>query len=547
MDGVKCDAQNHVTGKPAIVGNNSSGPAKHWQKPQYRDILADVLIYIFTLNATHPDALARDRARTTIACSQVCARWRLIALGYPVIWSPVIDYNYHSLKLIEEMLNRSAPSLFDFGSRVRAIDLTCRDGRGLSVLELVFNHAARLRVFHLQAPTAHWERVCSCFFQQPAPNLEFVQFCILFDAGRMLEGPLFNNHAPKLQKFLLRRCAVNFTSPILTPLTELYVHEITALNAAPGVLSWLRLLLEMPSLQWITIIDAISDVIPETILPVVDLDGLKMLSVDGPFDASVTLVSQLIIPTRCGLRLRCDRAQFGLYQRRLWGIVEQKIGCWEMGGTYRRRLDAIHREKSITIGMEPNIECVWDTEAQAQYFQRPQPPDPVLALQLRNISNPEDTTSLFLSLMNLFERAFGTTIFLRLWIDFRAQNGTEVFTPLVTNFRSLINLESLYLVYDSHSFLFPILQSISLPDLVLLPALHTLLFVNADFRPTSDSLASVATFLTWRKAQGLPIQNIDIIESWIDRKHIRSLLVDVSVDLEWCNDSDSESDEYGNT
>ena len=46
-----------------------------------------------------------------------------------------------------------------------------------------------------------------------------------------------------------------------------------------------------------------------------------MLSVDGPFHESVTLVNHLIVPPRCGLRFCGYDAHLGVDQRRLWAAI----------------------------------------------------------------------------------------------------------------------------------------------------------------------------------------------------------------------------------
>ena len=73
------------------------------------------------------------------------------------------------------------------------------------------------------------------FLQLPAPNLEFVY--IINDSGRtntrQLTHPLFDHHAPNLQNLQLHRCTVDFTSPTLTPLSELYVRDIAEASAVP--------------------------------------------------------------------------------------------------------------------------------------------------------------------------------------------------------------------------------------------------------------------------------------------------------------------------
>ena len=103
----------------------------------------------------------------------------------------------------------------------------------------------------------------------------------------MLTHPLFDHHAPNLQNLQLRRCTVDFTSSILTSLTELYVRDITEASAVPTVLDWLNILGGMPSLQWVATTNDI-------IYPNIHLNVLDMLTLDGALHECVTLVEHLI-------------------------------------------------------------------------------------------------------------------------------------------------------------------------------------------------------------------------------------------------------------
>ena len=272
-------------------------------EPAIHRLVDDILEYIFLLNATPvPDLDSVDpptvEHATTVASSKVCTRWRSIALKCHTIWGLIIDYNRHSLKWIETLLDRTSPSLLDFGSRIRSVWLTGLADGGQGVLELVFNRIDRLRIFNLHAPNSCWELVRSRFLQLPAPNLEFAHVFFIHMAGH-LTHPLFDNHAPNLQNLLLNRCSVDFTSPVLTPLTELYVHTIAQENSLP-VLDWLNILGGMPSLRWVTLVGAISGAPANDISQAIHLGALDMLSVDGPFHECVALVKNLIMPPRCG-------------------------------------------------------------------------------------------------------------------------------------------------------------------------------------------------------------------------------------------------------
>jgi hypothetical protein len=501
-------------------------------------LVDDVLAYIFFLNATLPDPDCREHA-TTVASSQVCMRWRSIALHCHRIWGPIINYS-HPLKWIETLLDRSHPSSLDFGSRIKTVYL--KDG-DQGVLELVFNHIDKLRTFNVQVPTRHWELVCSRFLQLPAPNLEFVNVNIVSNT-RQLTHPLFDHHAPNLQNLQLRRCTVDFTSPILTTLTELYVRDIAEASAVPTVLDWLNILGGMPSLRWVTLHRAISSATTnDVIYPIIHLAALNMLSVDGALHGNVTLVEHLIVPPRCGLRLSCDSDQVDFDQRKLWTIIEKKMDSFAKYAP-NRRLEAYIAQDRVAVGNLPYF-GIRDTEAEAVHYKwHGHLLDPIVTITLR-LSNPQDTVPLFISLFTLFERTFLNTTFLKLFVDYEPDDGPEVFLPLVDSFRSFVNLEVMYLGYDSMSkFLYPLLQhSFPNSNSVLLPALQSLLFCNARFRHTSNSLLRLADFLRWRREQGFPVQKINIFESSIDRQYILTQIQDSVVEFGCCNYSDTSEDD----
>ena len=176
--------------------------------------------------------------------------------------------------------------------------------------------------------------------------------------------------------------------------------------------------------------------------------------------------------------------------------------------------------------------------------------DPILAVTLRS-QNSQEIISLFLQLFGIFEQTFFTTTSLRLWIKYpRSEadsDGMEVFLPLINSFPSFDNLSTLYLSSDFHSFLLPLLQRISSSGSVLLPSLRIVRFINADFRPSSESLAPVSAFLQWRRERGFPIHKINIIECCIDQEYVQLRLRDVEVDMEDCwsyYDSDPDTEYY---
>ena len=504
-------------------------PSYSANEPAIHRLVDDILAYIFLLNATITEHA------TTVASSQVCTRWRSIALNYHTIWGRVIAYHRHPLKWIETLLDRSNPSSLDFGSRFnRAYLPESGPGSGQGVLELVFNHIHRLRIFNVVLPVSSWELVCSRFLRLPAPNLEFVHIEV---AGHSTH-PLFDNHAPNLQNLCLIQCTVDFTSPVLTSLTELYVQK-KFVKAYPTVLEWLNILGGMSSLRWVTLIRAISSAPDNDICPVVHLCALEMLSVDGPSRESIILVDHLIVPPRCGLRLRCcGHLEFD--QQRLWAIIGKKMDSWAKNAP-NRRLEALSTcDRSgyyhVAIGnLSEGLGAPWSTgaiEVKKGRYTSSSGVDPVMTITLQLPRN-QGSVSLLLSLFALFERTFIDTTYLRLCFDYdRIHDRAEMYLPLVDIFRGFVNLEKLSLGYGERtSFPFPILQQAN--SSVIFPDLKCIEFFGADFREGSGTLIPIRDFLHWRRwQQGFPVPKIEIQEHhYLDMEYILTYIEDTIVEI----------------
>ena len=489
-------------------------------EPAIHRLVDDILEYIFLLNATPPPKWSRQvtdsndqptvEHATTVASSQVCTRWRSIAFNCHAIWGLIIDYPRHSLRWIETLLDRSNPSLLDFGRRFESIYLD--DGRQ-GVLELVFNHIDRFRIFSAQIPTSSWER----FFNLPAPNLEIIRASFDFSAGH-LTHPLFYNHAPNLRIFRLSLrtsfCVVDLTSPVFTNLNELCVDNSQE-SGLFTILDWLNIFGGMPSLRKVELYGAISPGSPNDNFPFIHLDALDMLMVIAPLHECVTLVKHLIVPPRCGLNLRCDPAHAGFDQQQLWAIIERKITSWAKN-------DRLYVEATINtlrIGNIPREDDGWESKEA----------DPKMSISLY-LSDLEETFLLFRSLFALFEPTFFDTRSLRLCVNIVI---AESFTgsSLVDNFGGFVNLEKLEVWSDSLcTHLLSLLQH---ANPVLLPRLKSLYFNELS---ELDSILRIADFLQWRRERGFPLQKINIIRHSrrIDREYILSHIQDTVVEIGEC-------------
>ena len=177
----------------------------------------------------------------------------------------------------------------------------------------------------------------------------------------------------------------------------------------------------------------------------------------------------------------------------------------------------------------------WNGEAVvAHYKQYIHLLDPVMTIELR-LSIQQEAFPLFLSLFGLFEPTFFDTTSLKLYLDYYPNEmpGPEVFPPLVGSFRNFVNLEKMYLMYDSVSeILLPLLQQQSSPNSVLLlPALQSLCLRGVTLGYTSNTLHHVADFLRWRGEQGFPVQKINIVDSSINRKYLQTQIQDTVVEI----------------
>ena len=118
-----------------------------------------------------------------------------------------------------------------------------------------------------------------------------------------------------------------------------------------------------------------------------------MLEVEGPLHECVTLVKHLIVPLRCGLDLTCHGTHQGFDQRQLWTIIEKKIDSWAKSPY--RRLNVTASSGFVNVGNLPREDISKEV-------------DTALSISLE-LSNVDETASLFHSLFSLFKRTFFNT------------------------------------------------------------------------------------------------------------------------------------------
>ena len=203
----------------------------------------------------------------------------MVALDYPVIWSRIIDYERHPPEWIETLLARSGSSLIDVGRDRRVLEPVKLHH---PVLQSIFQRITALRSVSLHEVRAPWKLICRSFLTHPAPNLEFLNLTTYSYFDCIYLNPLFADKAPRLRRLHLQRCLIDFSSAVLSNLTQLSVSCIAAFapNSYPNVARWLRVLKNIPTLRFLTLDTAISHFTEPEPLPAVDLPHLVLLTIE---------------------------------------------------------------------------------------------------------------------------------------------------------------------------------------------------------------------------------------------------------------------------
>ena len=483
-----------------------------------------------------------DPHSTTLATSQVCQRWRAVALDYPVIWSRIINYERHSPSWIETLLTRSGSSLIDVGGDSAFEAVKLQHPRGKPVLQSIFQRISSLKTVSLHIRRAPWESICRSFLGHPAPNLEFLNLitsCPFPDC--FYPNPLFADEAPRLRRLHLERCLIDFSSCVLSNLTELSVANVVApigimsasvqshqLKALPSVAVWLRFLKDIPALRFLTLSNAISHFTDHEPLPVVDLPHLVLLTISTRFHSGVSLIDHLNIPPLCGIRLRLYRNHVsnGLGGHNLLSFLSKQLTHWPQDCSDRYLQakilsgDRIHFGNSKRVGLALDMTESDEVEAHSRYSE-----DPMLSLVI-TFDPLENSFAFFNQLLELYSSTFPTTTTLDLWVDQEfADTAISVgsFSAFPT-FHSFTNVKSLNLLEQSPLYLIPLFQHSSLPDNPLFPALQSLYLTGTNMDDGQGDMCSVfVAFLLKRAEARIPLPEIKILAGRISNQTAEDL------------------------
>jgi hypothetical protein len=481
------------------------------------EILADIFLLNTSRDIEFWDASKwvlvtdHDPQQTARYSSQVCQKWRYVALGYAKLWSRIILYGKEPLPWIDELLRRSYPRTIEFG---RAPSLATWLGRldrpRLPVLTRVMCHAQRLKTVNVALTGQEaWQKVCEGLLQNQAPNLEYLN--IFAQNYFVFTGTLFSDNAPSLRRLHLSQCLVNLCSSTLSNLTELSV--VFVFSGAPTVDVWLSNLENMPSLRWLTIINAISGPFltdPEP-LPTPSLPNLSCLSVKGKLLECVRLVYHIRHPPLDMLRLRCVDVTPGLELDQLASIIKKSLDLWPTPATADRNFVFKTEDARIEIGNSCTIGSQWNVSESQGDIETLE--NPLLSIELSVVGLGQVQLSAF-PLLLLFADIFTTVRSLTFSPDFEMEHVLDLFFEALLLFD---NVEEMELIYDPHKVFLPILQTqpqiVEDRTTVLLPSLRRLSLSDVGFDRDGEAFDILVSYLQYREQMLAPIKDLEFVRT----------------------------------
>jgi hypothetical protein len=460
-----------------------------------------------------------DSHSTTLATSQVCQRWRAVALDYPVIWSRIINYERHTPFWIETLLARSGSGLIDVGGESASEYVILEHPGSKPIFQSIFQRNARLKTVNVYVLLFPWECIYQSFLRHPAPNLEVLYLLnslTLYHSPSdcLYTDPLFADEAPCLRRLNLKNCVVDFSSSVLSNLTELSVRDVSRLSSAPSVAGWLRVLKNIPSLRFLTLIKAISYSTEHEPLPVVDLPHLALLKIMTGFYTGTSLIDHLNIPPLCGIELRLSYLDVGLdIPKQVLSFLSKQLTHWPQNCSDRYLQAAIlnggkiHFGNSRSVGKVPYMTESDDVELHSRFLK-----DPILLLVFA-LDLSERSFTFFSQLLEMYSSTVSTTTTLDLWVGEQfagaATTSNGCFPAFLTS-HPFTNVETLNMLHQSPLYLLPLFQRSSLPEDMLFPGLQSLHFTGICME--RDGICSaVVAFLLRRAEAGIPLSEIKIL------------------------------------
>jgi hypothetical protein len=273
----------------------------------------ELLTAIFLLNTD---------ATTTICSSQVCRRWRQVALEYPILWARMVDFELDSAEWSEELLRRSKDLAIDVRQQTFNLIRPIRHlGRALA-------QSHRWRTFMTKL-----DEVDEAFIpalSHPAPHLEVFCLCVHRSIELKLPASLFADDAPKLRELRLIRCGFNPSNmSIFGNLTSLSVvgtnSGVPALR--PNIAKWLQVLRAAPLLEVLDIEQAVAPPTSAEALLQVTLPSLCRMHLVGSTTVCGQLLAHLDTPSLSQFLISCALILPNDDFKSIQQFLAERFGC----------------------------------------------------------------------------------------------------------------------------------------------------------------------------------------------------------------------------
>ncbi|KAN0138246.1 hypothetical protein V8E53_004135 [Lactarius tabidus] len=261
----------------------------------------EVIAAIFSIFRSFDAPLAggkRDHL-AWLRVTHVCHQWREIALNNPIFWSH-IDFTNITLAGVAEMLSRAKKAPLRLEARVTGHR---REGARFSAFKKELqSHVSDICYLTIKADSVLLCRTLKRL-ASPAPTLE--RLSLFMDANYQLRTPsqapipdtLFGGTTPRLSCLELRKCNINWKSPLLKGLRHLEIRSPSE-RARPSLTDWLDALDEMPQLREL-ILDSASPIVPPSpfdIKRTITLPFLTQLDISASVGDCALALSHLALP-----------------------------------------------------------------------------------------------------------------------------------------------------------------------------------------------------------------------------------------------------------
>jgi hypothetical protein len=183
-----------------------------------------------------------------IGVTHVCRRWRGVALDSPILW---VYIPFHCPKWVSEMTKRSKSTTL----KIELNSKSCIQSRLSAVREFLVVHLSRIQSIELYHPAPKKVFLQALFQDLPAHSARCIERLNLRDSlvyprdsnamaliERLLDGP------PRLRR-LRMRCAMDWSSKILTDLTHLTLHHEGGTVTQTTHSEFIEVLARMPALR----------------------------------------------------------------------------------------------------------------------------------------------------------------------------------------------------------------------------------------------------------------------------------------------------------